>query len=125
MDQLLKGQRLTPFETAKLLFHLPSLFRLLGRLIFDRQVAPLAKALFVGALLFIISPFDIPNYVPVLGELSDIALALMACRWFINFCPPEVVAAHIASIRGRLGQMAQVTEPAYHADLYHADLNAQ
>ena len=50
------------------------------------------KALFVGALLFIVSPLDIPNAVPVLGELSDLMLALLACRWFLNSCPPGVEA---------------------------------
>jgi len=39
--------------------------------------------------------------VPVLGQMSDLMLALLACRWFINSCPAELGAAHGAAIRGR------------------------
>ena len=112
MDELMKGRRLTPVGAAKLLLHLPTLFRLLFRLMFDPRVMPVGKALFVGALLFIVSPFDIPNYVPVLGELSDLALGLMAARWFVNACPPEVVMAHTAEIKGRLAFQENVAGPA-------------
>ena len=46
--------------------------------------------------------FDIPNDIPVLGQMSDLMLTLLACRWFINSCPAELVASHVAAIRGRI-----------------------
>jgi uncharacterized membrane protein YkvA (DUF1232 family) len=100
MHELPTGPRLTVWQTAKLLWHLPSLLRLIGRLVGDSQVAVGTKALFFGAILFILSPLDVPNYVPVLGQMSDVVLALFACRWFLNNCPAELVAGHLAAIRG-------------------------
>jgi uncharacterized membrane protein YkvA (DUF1232 family) len=101
MQELPTGPRLTFWKMLQLLWHLPTLLRLLARLLGDPQVMVGAKALFLGAILFILSPLDVPNYVPVLGEVSDVVLALLACRWFINHCPAELVAAHLAAIRGR------------------------
>jgi uncharacterized membrane protein YkvA (DUF1232 family) len=101
MQELLAQRRLTRWQTVQLLWHLPTLLRLLGRLMKDGRVMGWAKALFVGALLFIVSPFDLVDFVPVLGGVSDVVLALLACRWFLGQCPAEVVAAHLAAIRGR------------------------
>jgi uncharacterized membrane protein YkvA (DUF1232 family) len=95
------GQRLTVWQTLRLLWHLPTLLRLLARLLGDAQVQWVPKALFFGAILFILSPLDVPNYVPVLGQMSDAVLALFACRWFLNNCPAELVAGHLAAIRGQ------------------------
>src|SRR5439155_15443902 len=101
MNDLTLGRRLNFWNTLKLLLHLPTLLRLIVRLVWDRRVAWTGKALFFGALAFIVSPFDVPNYVPVLGELSDVALALLACRLFINACPEALVAAHLTAIGSR------------------------
>src|SRR5437588_12933271 len=92
MNTLVTGRRLTFWESLRLLRHLPSLVRTIFALLRDPRVALGRKALFLGALLFIISPLDVPNAIPVLGELSDLMLALLACRWFLNSCPPEVEA---------------------------------
>ena len=110
MHELPTGPRLTVWQTMKLLWHLPSLLRLIGRLVGDTQVSVGTKALFFGAILFILSPLDVPNYVPVLGQMSDAVLALFACRWFLNNCPAELVAAHLAAIRGRAAA-PQANEP--------------
>src|SRR4051794_14988967 len=98
MQELLAQRKLTRWQTVQLLWHLPTLVRLLGRLVGDGRVTGWAKALFFGALLFIVSPLDVPNYVPVLGEVSDVVLALLACRWFLEQCPAELVAGHLSGI---------------------------
>ena len=100
MHDVFTGRRLTFWTTLQLLWHLPTLLRLLSRLVSDPKVRVGAKALFFGMIVFILSPLDIPNYVPVLGQVSDVVLALLACRWFLSHCPAEMVAAHLAAIRG-------------------------
>jgi uncharacterized membrane protein YkvA (DUF1232 family) len=102
MNDLLTGRRMTFWTALKLLWHLPTLLQLLSRLLRDPQVAVGAKGLFFGMILFILSPLDVPNFVPVLGEVSDVVLALLACRWFLTTCPAEVVAGHLGAIRGRV-----------------------
>jgi uncharacterized membrane protein YkvA (DUF1232 family) len=111
VNSLQSGRRLNFWATLGFLWRLPTLMRLLLRLVRDRRVRAGSKVLLFGALLFIISPLDIPNFVPVLGELSDLMLALLACQWFVNFCQPAVVAEHVASIRGR-ATSAAVEAPA-------------
>src|SRR5947209_3291491 len=85
----------------QLLWRLPTVVRLIARLVRDSRVERVRKLLYFAALAFIVSPLDVPNYVPVLGQLSDIALALLACRWFINSAPPVVVEQHMAALRSR------------------------
>ena len=99
MASLPLGRGIKIIETLRMLWHLPTLVRLLGRLLGDGRVMGWTKALFVGALLFIVSPFDLVDFVPVLGQVSDIVLALMACRWFLGQCPSEVVAGHLSLTR--------------------------
>ena len=101
MNEWIPAKRFTYIDMVRMLWHLPTLVRLLFRLVFDTRVMPLAKVMFVASALFILSPLDVPNFVPVLGEMSDIALALLVCNWFVNCCPRGVVGAHLAAIRGQ------------------------
>jgi uncharacterized membrane protein YkvA (DUF1232 family) len=44
---------------------------------------------------YILSPVDlIPDFIPVLGELDDLAIILLAINMFIRLAPPEVVAEY-------------------------------
>jgi uncharacterized membrane protein YkvA (DUF1232 family) len=96
MTALTASRPFTFWSTLRLLIHLPTLLRLLFGLLRDQRVSVLPKVLFGAALLFIVSPLDIPNYVPVLGQMSDLALAILACQAFVNACPPELVEAYRA-----------------------------
>jgi len=81
------------------LLHLPNLLRLYWRLFRDPRVAPWPKALLVGALVYVILPFDvIPDMLPVIGEVDDLVIVIVAARWFIQWCPPEVVREHVQAI---------------------------
>jgi uncharacterized membrane protein YkvA (DUF1232 family) len=110
MRDLWSGRRFTFWTTLQLMRQFPTFVRLLPRLLSDPQVTASTKALFLGALLFIVSPLDVPNFVPVLGEVSDLVLLLLACRWFLNLCPADRVAGHLAAIRGRAAGVP-VTHP--------------
>lgn len=109
MASLQLGRGIRIVETLKMFWHLPSLLRLLARLLRDPRVQGGPKLFLFAAFAFIVSPLDVPNWVPVLGELSDVMLALFACRWFISLCPAEAVAEHLASLR----RPAAATAPAF------------
>ncbi len=48
------------------------------------------KAVLAGGLLYIISPYDlIPEWVPVLGVLDDLALAALLVAWAAGFRVPK------------------------------------
>ncbi len=67
--------------------------RLLWALIGDARVPPGRKALLVVAGIYIISPFDlIPERVPLLGALDDVAVMVLAIDTFLEGLPPALVA---------------------------------
>jgi uncharacterized membrane protein YkvA (DUF1232 family) len=84
------------------LLHLPSFLRLYWRLFRDRRVSVWPKALLVAALAYVVMPFDLlPDAIPVIGEIDDLVVVLLAARWFVMLCPPDVVSEHVAAIGGR------------------------
>jgi uncharacterized membrane protein YkvA (DUF1232 family) len=86
-------------RTLEVLTHLPNFVRLYWRLFRDRRVPIWPKALLVGALAYVVLPFDlIPDVLPLIGEVDDLVIVLAAARWFIGWCPPEIVREHARAI---------------------------
>jgi uncharacterized membrane protein YkvA (DUF1232 family) len=79
---------------------LPNVGRLCWRLWRDRRVPKYLKGMVVAALLYVLSPVDlIPGFlVPLIGQLDDATLLMLAGYLFIRWSPPGVVAEHMASI---------------------------
>ena len=70
------------------------------KLLLDPKVNALAKLVPAAALAYLIMPIDvIPDMIPGLGQLDDIAIILLGIRAFIALCPPELVQWY----RGELG----------------------
>lgn len=85
-----------PWTVVQFVRHLPNFFRLFLRLLSDQRVSAWAKALLVGAAIYAVSPLDfLPDLMPVLGQVDDLTLFVMACRWFIQLCPRGVVQEHV------------------------------
>jgi uncharacterized membrane protein YkvA (DUF1232 family) len=77
----------------RLVRDLPQQLRLAYCLFRDPRVPLAAKAGVAAALGLILTPvIDIPEDVPLLGELDVVALTLLTLRLFIVISPPEVVA---------------------------------
>lgn len=76
--------------------------RLAWRLLLDPRVATLAKiAIPALAIAYVVSPVDlIPDAIPVVGQLDDLAILGLAVRLFIQLAPPAVVAEHRAKLSG-------------------------
>ena len=89
-------------RSLEVLLHLPSFIRLYWRLLRDARVSIWPKMLLAAALGYVVLPFDIiPDAIPVLGEVDDLVIVIAAARWFIRWCPPEVVREHAQAIDGR------------------------
>ena len=56
------------------------------------------RAAVVAFLGLVLSPVDIPSYIPVLGPFWDFTLAVVALDAFIQLAPPDVVNEHIRSL---------------------------
>jgi uncharacterized membrane protein YkvA (DUF1232 family) len=79
-------------SVKRLLVDLPRQLRLAYCLMFDPRVPRYTKLAFAGALGVIALPvIDLPEAIPVVGELDVIALSLLATRLFISSCPRYVV----------------------------------
>lgn len=66
--------------------------KLIFKLLLDRRVNPLLKLIPIGAVLYLILPFDIP------GPVDDVAILWAGAYFFIEMCPPEIVQEHIDAL---------------------------
>lgn len=84
---------------VQILYHLPDFARLYWRLFRDSRVSILAKALLVSTLAYVIWPADfIPDFIPLVGEVDDLAVVLTGLWLFVRLCPPEVVRERVQEI---------------------------
>jgi uncharacterized membrane protein YkvA (DUF1232 family) len=65
---------------------IPAYVKLLGRLMRDRRVSKVDKALVVATLVYVFAPLDfIPDVIPFLGQVDDVFLLVVAItRLFEN-----------------------------------------
>jgi uncharacterized membrane protein YkvA (DUF1232 family) len=91
---------LTAWQIFRLLWHLPNFAKLYWRLFRDRRVPLRAKALLIIAALYVLNPVDmLPEFLfPLVGALDDFVVLLLAARWFIALCPPDVVQEQVRVI---------------------------
>jgi uncharacterized membrane protein YkvA (DUF1232 family) len=74
------------------LMFLPNLVGLSGRLLTDSRVPMAEKALFAGAIVYAIVPFDfIPDMIPFVGQVDDIYLIALVVLRLLNHTDEEVV----------------------------------
>ncbi|HSF31211.1 MAG TPA: DUF1232 domain-containing protein [Candidatus Tectomicrobia bacterium] len=78
---------------------LPTMGRLYWRLWRDRRVPKYLKIMLVATLLYVLSPVDlIPGFLlPVIGQLDDVSLVLLASYLFIRWSPQNVVHEHLST----------------------------
>lgn len=73
--------------------------RLAIRLLREPGVPVWIKMVPVLAALYLAWPLDIvPDFLPILGQLDDLGLVLMALEGFLRLCPPAAVAFHRAGL---------------------------
>lgn len=85
----------------RLVLDLPHQVKLVYCLLLDPRVPVANKAAVAGALGLIVSPLDLPAWIPVVGEMDAIALTLVAARLFVGTAPAEVVEEQERLIRRR------------------------
>ena len=74
------------------LMFLPNMVLLLGRLLKDARVPTVEKALFVAAIVYVISPIDlIPDVFPFIGQVDDVYVVALTLLRLINRSDETVV----------------------------------
>jgi len=89
---------LSPLERIRLVLRLPSVVRLSYRLFLDDRVPPRAKAVTLGVIGLVLSPLDVPAWVPVIGELGAALAIVNVLDAFIMAAPRHVVREHIRDL---------------------------
>jgi len=77
----------------------PRYVRLGWRLMNDPTVSRRGKAALGGGLAYALSPIDpIPGFIPVLGQLDDLAVLVLGVRTALRSAPTEVAENHLREV---------------------------
>lgn len=77
------------------LMFLPNMVILLGRLLKDARVPTAEKALFLAAIVYVISPLDlIPDVFPFIGQVDDVYMVALTLLRLVNRTDETVVRQH-------------------------------
>lgn len=80
---------------SNFLMFLPNMVMLLGRLLKDARVPSAEKALFLAAIVYVISPLDfIPDIFPFIGQIDDIYVVALTLLRLVNRTDETVVREH-------------------------------
>src|SRR3982075_563018 len=78
-----------------LLMFLPNMIILTAKLMMDSRVPRTERALFAGALIYAIIPFDfIPDMIPFVGQIDDLFLISLTVLRLIDRTDDKVVREH-------------------------------
>lgn len=71
---------------------LPDIMALLWRLFRDKRVKVKVKMMVAGVIAYLASPLDvIPDFVPLVGKIDDVAIAFFALNTILNEVPKEII----------------------------------
>jgi len=91
--------RLGPRRVFQLVYSLPKFLRLFWRLLRDSRVSIRPKILLLALAAYVLIPIDlVPDFLPVLGQIDDLALIYLGLQAFIRLCPQPVVREHVQAI---------------------------
>lgn len=61
----------------------------------DQRVPLRLKLIPLGVAAYLISPLDlVPGFLPIIGQLDDLALLMLGVNLFVRLAPQEVVAEY-------------------------------
>ena len=78
--------------------------QLVWRLLKDPRVPLPIKLIIPGVVgVYLLSPIDfMPDVLPLIGQIDDIAVLFGGVMLFIQMCPPDVVDEHRAALAGEV-----------------------
>src|SRR3989337_1334866 len=85
-------------ELMPVLRRLPAYSRLAWALVRDRRIKRRHRILLLGGIGYLLSPIDlIPGFIPVLGQLDDLGVALWTLRRTLQAAPAHVAERHLVA----------------------------
>ena len=90
------------------------------RLFRDSRVPLYPKLIFPLVFLYFISPLNLPfQWIPIIGQVDDIGISLLAMSGFLRACPRHLVAEHAFRLEydlrytDRLGSLGRYARPSF------------
>ncbi len=124
-----KEKRESKGRMKNMLMFLPNMVKLLGNLLKDARVPTTEKALFLGAIVYVISPLDfIPDFLPFIGQVDDIYVVSLTLLRLINRTDESVVRQHwagggdIVSLANTIASLAPTLLPKRVSRLISSDV---
>ena len=97
--QFLRIQFLSPMTVGRFFAFLPQFVRVFWRLMADARVPILPKMVPVLAFFLMLTPPALElDFIPLVGELDWILVAVAALKLFVWLCPPDIVREHVSRI---------------------------
>lgn len=85
-------------EFAALLKRLPNYGRLAWSLARDKRLSKVRRAAVLAAAAYVVSPIDmVPGFIPVVGQLDDLFIALTGIRLALGGLPVEARSAAMSA----------------------------
>ena len=91
-----------PSKPGELFYEISLRVRLLFRLMMDKRISPLLKAIPLASALYWISPIDLMPIIP----LDDAGVVGLGFYLFFELCPQEIVQQHLLLLRSGTSQPA-------------------
>jgi uncharacterized membrane protein YkvA (DUF1232 family) len=103
------GRRRSRRNAARsLVRELPNLFKLVFRLMRDRSVPPLDKALFGAVAVYMLTPLDlVPDFLGVIGWVDDFFLIGLALGRLMAAAGPDALLRHWDGNAAALGYLVE------------------
>ena len=86
--------------------------RLAWRLVRDRRMPLLVKAVIPALVAYLLMPLDIiPDFIPVIGQLDDLLLIALAVGLVFRFTPVELLEEHIRRLEAEAAAAEATRSP--------------
>lgn len=98
LRRVLNLSALSPLDRIQLVWRFPNIARLSLRLLRDSRVPWRTRATTLGVVALVLSPLDLPGWVPVLGQAADALVIVNVLDIFIKASPRHVVEEHVRAL---------------------------
>lgn len=103
-----RRRRKRPLSARGLIRQLPQLVLLIARLLRDRRVPSVDKALFGFVIAYVIAPIDLmPDFLGALGLVDDLYLVALALGRLLGRAGPDLLLEHWSGDPRTLGYLIE------------------
>ncbi len=86
----MKGDSTLVGDVSAVIHRLPAYAKLSWLLLRDPHLSMRHRAALTAAAGYLISPIDaVPGFIPVIGQMDDLAVMLLALRWILRSMPAD------------------------------------